>query len=103
MSLGLAPIVAEWVFSSLEEAARSGITIVLIEQFVHHALALADSCVILTRGRVGWSGPAADAGQEVLVITVLCTVSSVVATQVSAAGSPLTLAYITSLTGAGAV
>jgi branched-chain amino acid transport system ATP-binding protein len=66
MSLGLAPIVAESVFRSLEEAARSGITIVLIEQFVHRALALADSCVILTRGRVGWSGPAAEAGQEVL-------------------------------------
>jgi branched-chain amino acid transport system ATP-binding protein len=66
MSLGLAPIVAESVFRSLAEAARTGITIVLIEQFVHRALALADSCVILTRGRVGWSGPAADAGQEVL-------------------------------------
>jgi len=66
MSLGLAPIVAESVFRSLEEAARSGITIVLIEQFVHRALALADSCVILTRGRVGWSGPAGEAGQEVL-------------------------------------
>jgi branched-chain amino acid transport system ATP-binding protein len=66
MSLGLAPIVAESVFRSLEEAAKSGITIVLIEQFVHRALALADSCVILTRGRVGWSGPASGAGQEVL-------------------------------------
>jgi branched-chain amino acid transport system ATP-binding protein len=66
MSLGLAPIVAESVFRSLEEAAKSGITIVLIEQFVHRALALADSCVILTRGKVGWSGPASEAGQEVL-------------------------------------
>jgi branched-chain amino acid transport system ATP-binding protein len=66
MSLGLAPIVAESVFQSLQEAARSGITIVLIEQFVHRALALADSCVILTRGRIGWSGPASEARQEVL-------------------------------------
>jgi branched-chain amino acid transport system ATP-binding protein len=66
MSLGLAPIVAESVFQSLEEAAKSGITIVLIEQFVHRALALADSCVILMRGRVGWSGPASEARQEVL-------------------------------------
>jgi branched-chain amino acid transport system ATP-binding protein len=66
MSLGLAPIVAESVFRSLAEAARSGITVVLIEQFVHRALAMADSCVILARGRVGWSGPAGEAGQEVL-------------------------------------
>ena len=66
MSLGLAPLMAESVFEGLEEARRSGITIVLIEQFVHRALSMADSCVILTRGRVGWSGPASEAGQEVI-------------------------------------
>jgi branched-chain amino acid transport system ATP-binding protein len=66
MSLGLAPMVAESVFCSLEEAGKSGITIVLIEQFIHRALALADRCVILTSGHVGWSGPASEARQEVL-------------------------------------
>jgi branched-chain amino acid transport system ATP-binding protein len=66
MSLGLAPLVAESVFEGLEEARRSGITIVLSEQFVHRALAMADNCVILTRGHVGWSGPAPDAGQEII-------------------------------------
>jgi branched-chain amino acid transport system ATP-binding protein len=66
MSLGLAPLVTESVFKALEEARDRGITVVLSEQFVHRALALADQCVILTRGRVGWSGPAREAGQEVL-------------------------------------
>ncbi len=66
MSLGLAPLVAESVFEGLEEARRSGITIVLSEQFVHRALAMADTCVILTRGQVGWCGPASGAGQEVI-------------------------------------
>lgn len=66
MSLGLAPLMAESVFEGLEEARRSGITIVLIEQFVHRALSMADSCVILTSGREGWSGPASEAGQEVI-------------------------------------
>ena len=66
MSLGLAPLVAETVFQGLDEARRSGITVVLIEQFVHRALALADRCIILTRGRVGWSGPASEAHQEVI-------------------------------------
>lgn len=66
MSLGLAPLVAESVFEGLEEARRSGITIVLTEQFVHRALSMADTCVILMRGKVGWSGPASEAGQEVL-------------------------------------
>lgn len=66
LSLGLAPLITEAVFQSLEEARRSGITIVLSEQFVHRALSMADSCVILSRGHVGWSGPASEAGQEVL-------------------------------------
>ena len=66
MSLGLAPMVTESVFASLAAAAKTGITIVLIEQFIHRALAMADSCVILARGRVGWSGPSAEAGKEVL-------------------------------------
>jgi branched-chain amino acid transport system ATP-binding protein len=66
LSLGLAPLVAESVFESLEDARRAGITIVLSEQFVHRALSMADQCVILTRGRVTWSGPAAEAGEEVI-------------------------------------
>jgi branched-chain amino acid transport system ATP-binding protein len=39
---------------------------VLSEQFVHRALSFADSCVILSRGRIGWSGRAVDAGPEVI-------------------------------------
>jgi branched-chain amino acid transport system ATP-binding protein len=66
MSLGLAPLVAESVFEGLEQARQAGITVVLSEQFVHRALAMADHCVILTRGQVGWSGPAGAAGQEVI-------------------------------------
>jgi len=66
LSLGLAPQIVEAVFKSLEETRRSGVTIVLSEQFVHRALALADTCMILTRGRVGWSGRASDAGTEII-------------------------------------
>jgi branched-chain amino acid transport system ATP-binding protein len=66
LSLGLAPQVVDAVFVSLEETRRAGVTIILSEQFVHRALALADSCVILNRGRVSWSGRAGDAGAEVI-------------------------------------
>ncbi len=66
MSLGLAPLVAETVFEGLDQARRTGITIILIEQFVHRALAMANWCVILVRGQVGWSGPASEAREEVL-------------------------------------
>ena len=66
MSLGLAPLMVDQVFESLQKARDSGITIILIEQFIHRALAFADTCVILSRGLVGWTGPAKAAGQEVL-------------------------------------
>jgi branched-chain amino acid transport system ATP-binding protein len=66
MSLGLAPIVVEAVFAGIDQARREGVTVIVIEQFVHRVLALADSCVILNRGHLAWSGPAASAHQEVL-------------------------------------
>jgi len=66
MSLGLAPIVVDTVFESIERAAAAGVTIVVIEQFIHRALALATACVILMRGVVAWSGPAGAAQQEIL-------------------------------------
>jgi branched-chain amino acid transport system ATP-binding protein len=66
MSLGLAPLVVDFVFDSIEQAAKRGVTIVIIEQFIHRALGLADTAVILRQGAVAWSGRAADARQEVL-------------------------------------
>jgi branched-chain amino acid transport system ATP-binding protein len=66
MSLGLAPLVVDAVFEGLERARQSGITVILIEQFIHRALAMADHCVILQRGVVSWSGQASAAGDEVL-------------------------------------
>lgn len=66
MSLGLAPLVVDDVFASIGRARQAGVAVVLIEQFVHRALALADRSVIFSRGTVSWAGPAAEAGAEVL-------------------------------------
>jgi branched-chain amino acid transport system ATP-binding protein len=66
MSLGLAPMIVKRVFENVRTINERGITVVLIEQFVRRALALADRCVILTRGSVAWDGTAAEARSEVL-------------------------------------
>ena len=66
LSLGLAPIVVDTVFESVQRASDSGVTIVLIEQFIHRALALATDSVVLMRGRVAWSGTADTAEQEII-------------------------------------
>lgn len=66
MSMGLAPKMVDLVFESLRRAREAGLSLILIEQFVHRALALADSCVVLQRGASAWSGPASAAKDEVL-------------------------------------
>jgi branched-chain amino acid transport system ATP-binding protein len=66
MSLGLAPRIVDLVFESLERARDEGVTVLLIEQFVERALGFADQAVVLRHGLVGWHGPAADAGDELL-------------------------------------
>jgi len=66
MSLGLAPLMVNAVFDGLATAREDGVTVVLIEQFVHRALAFADDCAVISRGQVTWSGPAAEAGPQVL-------------------------------------
>lgn len=66
MSLGLAPLLVDLVFASLERARDEGVAILLIEQYVERALGLANEAVILRRGRVAWQGPAQDAHEELV-------------------------------------
>ena len=61
LSLGLAPLVIDAVFEGLARAKNEGISIIVIEQFIHRALALCDYAYILRRGTVCWEGPAQDA------------------------------------------
>jgi branched-chain amino acid transport system ATP-binding protein len=66
LSLGLAPKLVELVFESLATLKQDGVTILLVEQFVHRALEIADHAVLLYRGRVAWQGPSDSAKHEVL-------------------------------------
>jgi branched-chain amino acid transport system ATP-binding protein len=66
MSLGLAPKMVDMVFDSLGRLKAAGVTMIIIEQFVHRALAFADQCVLLSRGEVAWHGAPGGADQEIL-------------------------------------
>jgi branched-chain amino acid transport system ATP-binding protein len=66
VSLGLAPVIVDEVFAALKRAITDGVSVILIEQFVHRALELADTCHIMRRGSVVWSGAASDARAEVI-------------------------------------
>jgi branched-chain amino acid transport system ATP-binding protein len=58
-SLGLAPLMVEHIFEVIEDLKRQGLTILLVEQNVHHALDVADRAYVVEAGRIGLEGPAA--------------------------------------------
>ena len=60
LSLGLAPIVVKSLVPTLEEVARSGVAILLIEQFAHVALGLAKTAYVLEGGRIRYHGTASE-------------------------------------------
>jgi branched-chain amino acid transport system ATP-binding protein len=59
-SLGLAPAVVEALYDKLEELHRAGLTLLLAEQSIPLALAIADYAYVLQTGRVALEGTAAD-------------------------------------------
>ncbi len=58
-SLGLAPVVVEQVMSVVAELHRGGTTVLLVEQNLRQALAIADRGTVIETGRVRIEGPSA--------------------------------------------
>jgi len=59
-SLGLAPIVIDRVFETLEQLREGGVTILLVEQHAERTLELADRVYVLRTGNIEISGTAAE-------------------------------------------
>jgi branched-chain amino acid transport system ATP-binding protein len=62
LSLGLAPIVVDEVYRTLEQIREAGTTLLIVEQHVHHALAVADDAIVLVKGEVAYAGPVSELG-----------------------------------------
>jgi branched-chain amino acid transport system ATP-binding protein len=58
-SLGLAPLLVEQVFGIIDDLKASGLTMLLVEQNVHHALDAADRVYVMDTGRITLEGAAA--------------------------------------------
>jgi branched-chain amino acid transport system ATP-binding protein len=58
LSLGLAPVVVKRLVPTLEAVAARGIGVLLIEQFAHVALGLANTAYVLEGGRIRYHGTA---------------------------------------------
>jgi branched-chain amino acid transport system ATP-binding protein len=65
MSLGLAPRVIGELFAILRRINADGTAVLLVEQQVPQALALADRVYVMERGRITISGSSAEVGRDV--------------------------------------
>jgi branched-chain amino acid transport system ATP-binding protein len=66
-SAGLAPGVAADVFGMVAELKRDGLAILLVEQVVEQALAIADDVTVMESGRVVRSGPVSEFNDAAMV------------------------------------
>lgn len=59
MSLGLAPVVFMRMLPVIQGIAAAGVGVLLVEQFTHLALGIAERALVVSGGRVGYDGDAA--------------------------------------------
>ena len=59
-SLGLAPVVVDEIFRNLQALKQDGLTMVVVEQNTHRAVALADEVHLMRSGVIAYSAPAAE-------------------------------------------
>ncbi|HEV7863470.1 MAG TPA: ABC transporter ATP-binding protein [Acidimicrobiia bacterium] len=64
VSMGLAPIIVDEIFAFLARVAGEGVSLLLVEQYVNKALAIADYAYILSRGQISFAGDAAELADE---------------------------------------
>jgi branched-chain amino acid transport system ATP-binding protein len=64
LSLGLAPIVVQQLAGTLKALKESGMTILLVEQNVHLALALSDYAYVIAEGRPFIEGASAEVAEK---------------------------------------
>jgi branched-chain amino acid transport system ATP-binding protein len=66
VSMGLAPKVVDEIFVFLDRLAAEGASLLVVEQFVTKALAIADFVFLLGRGQVNFVGePSELAGDDI--------------------------------------
>jgi branched-chain amino acid transport system ATP-binding protein len=64
VSMGLAPKIVDTVFDVLRRLADSGVSMLLVEQYVARALEMADRVVLLNKGHVVFNGAPSALGED---------------------------------------
>jgi len=64
LSLGLAPVVVQQLLEIVQRLKETGLTMVIVEQSINVALAVADRAVFMEKGQVRFEGPAAELAER---------------------------------------
>ena len=70
ISLGLAPLITDFVYESLRRINQAGTALVIVEQQVDRVLGIAESAVVLEHGSVAYQGPSTGAMAAVEALMV---------------------------------
>jgi branched-chain amino acid transport system ATP-binding protein len=65
-SLGLAPLVVDGIFDFLERIAGTGVSLLIVEQYINRALELAELVYVLNQGEIVSSGPASQFSEDMI-------------------------------------
>ena len=58
--MGLAPLIVEELYAQVASIAATGVSIVVVEQFAHAVLGVADLAAVLVNGRIAAIGTPAE-------------------------------------------
>jgi branched-chain amino acid transport system ATP-binding protein len=71
VSMGLAPAIVDEIFLRLRQLAERGAALLIVEQYVSRALALADYVYVMSKGRIAFCGEAGEVDERELEASYL--------------------------------
>jgi branched-chain amino acid transport system ATP-binding protein len=71
VSMGLAPLIVDEIFGHLRALSSAGTSMLVVEQYVARALALADYVFVLRKGQIEFAGEPGELGQDSILASYL--------------------------------
>jgi branched-chain amino acid transport system ATP-binding protein len=65
--MGLAPKIVDEIFAALRQLASTGVSLLIVEQYINRALEMADQVVLLDRGQIAYNGSPGDLDQATVM------------------------------------
>jgi branched-chain amino acid transport system ATP-binding protein len=73
VSIGLAPVIVDQIYETLQQLAKRGIALLIVEQYVNRALEMCDYAYLINRGQITYSGPPSGLDESAILQSYLGT------------------------------